>query len=285
MLQIDSYPDLIKKSFRLANKKLGFFLTTFFLIFAIAAAYSLFLAAIFVLLLFWLSKFIPIELQNILYLIIFILFLYVLLKLNAALAYLYGAIGMDHASSRSLARDAWDGGFSFFINSFSAGMLLFAGQSLVICPCFLLQTNFAFSPYLYMYENLRNKEARERSVDITKGFGKLILQRTAGYLLIGYFVLLLLLITLLIPWKIFWFGPWLFIAVIVFSFYISLVQSQFIRLIYLEALQLHDSGEEELKELNNANKNKWPVVTILLILLAVILYYGVKFSLILLSRR
>ena len=192
---------------------------------------------------------------------------------------------MENLSAKTLAKDAWKGGLPFFWNSFSTGMLLFAGQSLAICPCFLLLTNFAFSPYLYLYENITSERARERSREITKGFSLLVLQRTAVYLLLGYVVLLLFLITLLIPWKIFWFGPWLFLSVIIISFYISLVQSQFIRLVYLEALQLHESNEHEQKELNDLNRNKWKVVTILIILLAVIMYYGVKISLILLSRR
>jgi uncharacterized membrane-anchored protein len=174
----------------------------------------------------------------------------------------------------SSAKISWEKGIGFFINSFNAGVLIIFGQTLAVCPCFLLQTNFIFSPYLYVYEQLRNKEARARSRELTKGFGWVVLQRSAIFLLIGYVVLVLALLSVLAPHPLIW-----LLSTAVVAVYAGAVQSQFIRQIYLE------SKNADRALLPDHSQKSWIIPTILIVALILILYYGVKFAFLFLSIR
>lgn len=282
-----SYKVLLAASIRGANRKIGLLVGVLVLLVLFTAIYCTVILAGAGIFFYWFSKFVPLWTQNAIYILFFVLFLYALLKLNAAISLCYAELSLDQQDNSvfRLAYESWKKGWGYFYNSIYSGIFLFAGQPLAICPCFLLQTNFAFSPYLYLYEEKKGFEARARSKEITAGFGWLILQRTAVYLLIGYFMLFLLLAGLLIPWGAPWYGQWFFLAVVVLSFYASLVQSQFIRQIYLESIQIHEAGETAIAGLKNNGVKKWPAAALVSIVFAVILYYGVKVSLILLERK
>jgi hypothetical protein len=121
---------------------------------------------------------------------------------------------------------------------------------------------------------MHNHDARARSRELTKGFGWVVLQRSAIFLLIGYIVLVLMLLAILAPDPLFW-----VILVILLALYAGALQSQFIRQIYLESKNVDRS------RLAGYSQKSWVTPAILTILLILILYYGAKIAFLFLAVR
>lgn len=218
--------------------------------------------------------------REILFIVLAVVGAYAFIRWNGAIAYAYAADTIDQGNIGSVssilvsAKTAWNTGIGFFVNSFNAGVLIIFGQMLAVCPCFLLQNNFIFSPYLYVYEQMHNHDARARSRELTKGFGWIVLQRSAIFLLIGYIVLVLMLLAVLAPHPLFW-----VIIVILLALYAGALQSQFIRQIYLESKNVDRS------RLAGHSQKSWVTPTILTVVLILILYYGAKIAFLFLAVR
>ncbi len=166
-----------------------------------------------------------------------ILWLVVLgIKYDGAVGYMFASLPLE-TPSREIARTAVRRGFKFFINAINTGVLLVFGQMLLICPCFIAMDNFIFSPFLIIYEGRSGADAKERSRELASGFGYLVLYRTVSFLLIAYAFLALAIAIIFIR------AEWLALLVLALAgMYISLMQSNFIRQIYLEMLGLQSSG-------------------------------------------
>lgn len=167
--------------------------------------------------------------------------LYVLVlavKLNGALGLVLTYIsageaeGAEAAAPREIAWKGLKNSFAFFFNGLRTGVLLMFGQILIICPCFLLLSNFIYSPYLFVYENLKGESAEQRSRELSSGSRWIALNQTFIILLIAYSVLALS-IVLLVSLNLKYAG---LVALIFMSLYLGLVQSNFIRRIYINAL-------------------------------------------------
>lgn len=208
---------------------------------------------------------------------------YAVLRWNGAAAYAYAAVSQEDPAVRSrpafrkaigTAKDSWHNGLRFFWNAFQTGTVIILGQTLAVCPCFLVQSNFVFSPNLYVYENITGDAARRRSRELTAGFGWLVLRRSAGYLLIGYVVLVLLLLAILSP------HPSEFVALaLVFALFAGMLQSVFVHEIYEESKRLHETGAKM------PSGSATVAATAAGVLVIGVVYYGVKFALLLLERR
>jgi hypothetical protein len=277
---------LLKKSFSRTNKTFFRLLAVLLVLTLFLAAYALIIFCVAAFAIYGLTSFLVAHLliKQIIFGLLAVVGAYAFICWNGAIAYAYAANTMratDTVSTPNVedsifssAKISWEKGIGFFINSFNAGVLIIFGQTLAVCPCFLLQTNFIFSPYLYVYEQLRNKEARARSRELTKGFGWVVLQRSAIFLLIGYVVLVLALLSVLAPHPLIW-----LLSTAVVAVYAGAVQSQFIRQIYLE------SKNADHTLLPDHSQKSWIIPTILIVALILILYYGVKFAFLFLSIR
>jgi hypothetical protein len=276
---------LLKKSFSRTNKTFFRLLAVLLVLTLFLAVYALIIFCVAAFAIYGASSFLAAHLiiKQIIFGLLAVVGAYAFICWNGAIAYAYAANTMravDEAAPNmensvfSAAKISWEKGIGFFINSFNAGVLIIFGQTLAVCPCFLLQTNFIFTPYLYVYEQLRNKEARARSRELTKGFGWVVLQRSAVFLLIGYLVLVLALLSVLAPHPLIW-----LLITAVIAVYAGALQSQFIRQIYIE------SKNADRALLPEHSQKSWIIPTILIVALVLILYYGVKFAFLFLSIR
>ena len=273
---------LLKKSFVRTNKNLFRLLAVLLIITGFLAAYALIIFGIAALVIYGLGHFLSghgLD-RAIIFVVLAIISAYAFIRWNGAIAYAYAADTIDAENSAAphsafeSAKTAWNTGIGFFVNSFNAGVLIIFGQMLAVCPCFLLQNNFIFSPYLYVYEQMHNHDARARSRELTKGFGWVVLQRSAIFLLIGYIVLVLMLLAVLAPHPLLW-----VIVVILLALYAGALQSQFIRQIYLESKNVDRS------QLLGHSQKSWVTPAILTVLLILILYYGAKFAFLFLAAK
>jgi hypothetical protein len=273
---------LLKKSFARTNKNLLRLIVVLVIITSFLAVYAVIIFGVAALAIYGVSHFLNSHslARAILYVVLALVGAHAFIRWNGAIAYAYAADTIDPeneglpTSALISAKIAWNSGIGFFVNSFNAGALIIFGQMLAVCPCFLLQNNFIFSPYLYVYEQIHNRDARARSRELTKGFGWVVLQRSAIFLLIGYIVLVLMLLAILTPHPLLW-----VIIVIIVAVYVGALQSQFVRQIYLESKNVDRS------RLAGHSQKSWVTPTILTILLILILYYGVKIAFLFLSAR
>lgn len=243
---ISQLPVLLKKYFGLL---------VYFVLYSSLAFAIIFLSSV-----FDLERNIELAIQAAALLYIFFL----VLKINGAMGIVLAEV-VNPSVKISTAWQAWSKGFPYFVNALRCGVILFFGQMLLVCPCFLFLDNFVFSPFLFVYEALRGKEAENRSKELAKGFGWTVLNRTilllfVGYMLLfgsglilftQYYVLGIVLITLLI-------------------FYLSLVQSNIIYKTYSELLVL---GESERKE---EPAGRYKVMTLVFLMGLVIFYLIIK---------
>ncbi len=182
-------------------------------------------------------------------------------KYNGALGLILTQTATGQKDYTAMARIAAKNGLRFFIHALRAGVVLFFGQPLVACPCFLFLNNFIFSPYLYVYEGLNAEQARKRSVEMSSGIGWLVLARTVGLLGIGYAFLFLCLGLLLVHSYIIALALLAVIAV-----YFGLIQSNFIRQFYLQIKNLPESARHQQSSL------KFKTLTAISIILLLIFY-------------
>ncbi len=277
MNEITSFPQLLYRSMQQANKAWPRLILVLAIIVFFLIAYS----AILFLLLFWvqgaLLRGMPLNLEHALEGLIVVIALYAALRCNGAIAYAFAFSTTDNfavTSPWSLAKDSWNNGIGFFVNAFNAGLLIIFGQTLAICPCFLLQSNFIFTPYLYTYEGLKNTAARKRARELTSGFGWVILQRSAVFLLIGYIVVALVFAAILAP------HPIVFITLVcIIALYASGIQSQFLHEVYLESKHHHAAAHDE------PPRKMWILSAAIVAAIAIIVYYGIKFGLHLVNLR
>ncbi len=163
-------------------------------------------------------------------------FLALAVKYDGAVGYMFAALPLEK-SALAIARKSEKNGFGFFANALKTGVLLFFGEMLLICPCFAALNNFIFSPFLMVYEGKSGASAKKRSVEIASGFGYLIFYRTVSFLLITYSFLALA------TAMIFMRAAAAAIAILALaSIYLSLIQSNYVRGVYLETLQLREAG-------------------------------------------
>ncbi len=165
--------------------------------------------------------------------------LFVLLKYNGALGIMLTEIAMGRNHPRAMSRNASQRGAKFFFNAFGAGVILFFGQILLACPCFLFLDNFIFSPFLFAYEGLSWQQARQRSKELCRGLGWFILGRTLALLLIGYLLLLLSIVLFFVHFYLLAVILTLFVI-----FYLGLLQSNFIWIFYQQVLEIKDEHRE-----------------------------------------
>jgi hypothetical protein len=116
--------------------------------------------------------------------------------------------------------------------------------------------------------------ARKRSRELTEGFGGLVLRRSAGYLLIGYVVLALLVLAILSP------HPSEFVALAaVIAVFAGVVQNVFVHEVYEESKSLHESGAKP------EGGNATVAATVAAVLIIAIVYYGIRFSLLMMQKH
>jgi hypothetical protein len=161
--------------------------------------------------------------------------LWVLLKINGAVGLALAMIGAGQKDYAAIAQRAKREALPFFWNALKTGVVLFFGQILLVCPCFLFLNNFIFSPFLYVYENIKGKPAKKRSKELTAGFGWVILNRTTVILFAGY-IFLAATVYIFLSRQV-W-SAVLLTAVI--GLYLALVQSNFIRLIYEQTMEMQE---------------------------------------------
>lgn len=182
-------------------------------------------------------------------------------KYNGALGLLLTETAAGAKDFRALAARSAKRGIRFFVHAARAGVVLFFGQPLIACPCFLFLNNFIFSPYLYVYEGLDAASSRKRSVELSRGIGWLVLARTTGLLGIGYAFLFLCLTLLLLH-------SYLLALVLlaVIAVYFALVQSNFIRGFYMQVRDLPD------KQRKTSNSLKFKTLTAVSIVILLVFY-------------
>jgi hypothetical protein len=191
-----------------------------------------------------------------------IYFVWVALKANAAIGLALVLISSGEKDHAAIAKKSLKNAFVFFWNGLQTGVILFFGQMLLVCPCFIFRNNFVFSPNLYVYENLRGKAAKERSKELASGFGWIILNRTAAIILMGYFFLILA--AFVFASRSFYEGS---LIVILMLFYFALLQSNFIHEIYTQTLEMHQQGI-----VNSSGKYK--LITAFSVILLLLVYVG-----------
>ncbi|MBU6447979.1 hypothetical protein KGQ24_04045 [Patescibacteria group bacterium] len=194
-----------------------------------------------------------------------LLIVWLFVKYNGALGLVLTETAAEKKDYAGIAGRAAKNGMRFFIHAARAGVILFFGQPLIACPCFLFLNNFIFSPYLYVYEGLDAKAARKRSVELSRGIGWLVLARTTGLLGIGYAFLFLCLVLLI-------FHSYLLALALlaVIAVYFALVQSNFIRGFYLNVRDLPDSQRHE------SNTLKFKTLTVAAIIILLIFYVAFR---------
>ena len=277
MTEIKPFTELLKKSFQRANKSWPKLSGVLLIISAFFAAYAL---ALFILS-FWIQgallRGMPLRTEHILEFLVLLVGIYALLRWNGAIAYAFAVSTTDEFAGEPIfrvAKKSWKNGIGFFINSFNTGMLILFGQTLAICPCFLMQSNFIFSPYLYVYEGLKNRAARKRARELTKGFGWVVLQRSSIFLLIGYLVIAIIFLSIFAP------HPIIFITIaLLLAMYASSIQSHFLREIYLESKEHHAAAHD------SPPKRTWIISSTVVAVIVIIVYYSIKFGLHLVSLR
>jgi len=191
-------------------------------------------------------------------------FLFWFLKYNGSLGLVYTYLSQGETKVLEIVQKSVRLGWKFFANALGAGVILFFGQVLLACPCFLARNNFIFSPFLFVYENLDWKRGRERSRELSRGLAWFVLARTLGLLSIGY-VLLLVAIVFLISTQLF-----VGILLLLLIIYLGLVQSNFIRLFYIEML----SATEEQR--NKDIGSRFKVLTAISIAIFILVYVVFK---------
>lgn len=194
--------------------------------------------------------------------------LWIVIKVNGAIGMAVTLVAVDEQGAWKTAGKAYRKSAAFFRNGLNTGVILFFGQVLLVCPCFLLLNNFLFSPYLFVYEDLRGKAAKRRSKELAAGFGMLVLNRTAVLILAGYAFLLLIAILLLI--KLFWLAV---ILIFISGLYLAAIQSNYIRLVYEQVLEMHQPGNAP-----EIAPQKFKIYTAISILVLIIIYVGIKLS-------
>ncbi len=193
-----------------------------------------------------------------------IYFLFWFLKYNGGLGLVYTYLSQGETKVLEIVQKSVRLGWKFFANALGAGVILFFGQVLLACPCFLARNNFIFSPFLFVYEDLDWKRGRERSRELSRGLAWFVLARTLGLLSIGY-VLLLVAIVFLISAK-----PLVGVILFFLIFYLGLVQSNFIRIFYMEML----SATEEQRQSDMGSRFK--VLTSVSIAIFILVYVVFK---------
>lgn len=197
-------------------------------------------------------------------------FLVLAIKYDGAIGCMFAYLPVE-SSALNIAKKSVRSGYVFFANALNTGVLLLFGQILLICPCFIFLNNFIFSPFLVIYENISGKKAKERSKEIVSGFGPLILYRTASFLFIAYLFLVLSIAIFFIK------AAWLvFLVIAIAGIYLSLIQSNFVRQIYLEMLNLRKLGSLE-DGIGKKKSFELLFATVLLLLLVVLIYIIFKF--------
>jgi len=164
-------------------------------------------------------------------------FIWVLLKYDGALGLALAYISIGEKKAFEIASKSQKNGLAFFWNALMTGVLLIFGQMLLICPCFLFRSNFVFSPFLFVYENIRGLKARNRSRELAAGFGWMILNRTAAMILVGYIFLIGFAIVAILNFSVIGAA-----ILVLFALYLALVQSNYVRNLYEQALTLHGAG-------------------------------------------
>lgn len=278
MNEIASFIRLLRQGTRRANKAWP---RLFVILLVISIFFAVYGVIFFLLLLLVQGAFLrgmPLRIEQTLEVLIGLMALYSLVRWNGAIAYAFASSTVEEEFNKTsmmlTARKSWKNGIGFFLNSFNAGLLIIFGQTLAICPCFLLQSNFVFSAYLYVYEGLRNKDARKRARELTKGFGWVILQRSAVFLLIGYIVIALLFVSAFAP------HPAIFLSLfLVVALYASSIQSQFLREIYIESKHHHAAAHDV------PPRRTWIFSSAVVAAIAIIVYYSIKFGLHLASLK
>ncbi len=278
MQEIASFTTLVSQSMCRANKAWP---KLFVILLIISAFFAVYAIVVFLLLLFVqgaLLRGMPLRTEQVLEALVGVIGLYALLRYNGAVGYAFASTTVDEqffaTSTFQTARQSWKNGISFFFNSFNAGLLIVFGQTLAICPCFLIQSNFIFSAYLYVYEGLKNKQARARARELTKGFGWVILQRSAVFLLLGYVVIALLFLSVFLP------HPAIFISIaLLIALYVSSIQSQFLRAVYQESKHHHLAAHDM------PPRRTWILSSGIVAAIAIIVYYTIKYALHVTSMR
>jgi hypothetical protein len=272
MQDIAPFTILVASSIRRANKAWP---RLFMILLVLSLFFACYAIAVFLLLLFVqgaLLRGMPVRLERLLEAIIAFIGVYALLRYNGAAGYAFALSSEEDkffvTAVMQAAKQSWKNGIGFFFNSFNSGLLIVFGQTLAVCPCFLIQSNFIFSAYLYVYEGIRNKGARKRARELTKGFGWVILQRSAVFLLIGYIVIALLFLAAFAP------HARIFLSIaLVLALYASSLQSQFLREVYLESKQHYAAAHDA------PPRRTWILSSGIVALIAIIVYYSIKYGL------
>ena len=166
--------------------------------------------------------------------------IYVLIKFDGSLGMALAFIGKKRTDYWKMAQESFVGGIGFFTKALRAGVVLFFGQTLMVCPCFLFLSNFICSPYLLVYEGIKGKDAEERSVQLAKNYGWTVFASTAQLLLISYMLIFLSALLFLTSYA--WLG---IILVIFFCLFLGLLQSNFVYQTYLELQHLVGTKAKE----------------------------------------
>jgi hypothetical protein len=257
---VNTFVVTLKASVLRSNRQYKVLLKTVFFILVFLAFESLI-----PILIFAVGIYSPRNLDKVLEVIALLWFLYIVLKYNGALglALIYASI--DRKDFKQTAEESRRKGLKFFFNALRTGVLLIFGQMFMVCACFLFLSNFIFSPFLFVYENLRGKAAEQRSKEIGKGFAWLMLARTIALLFFGYGIFIL--VSLVLFTKLVLLG----ILIIFFAgLYIALIQNNFIRQTYEEVISLQDRNISPNPSL------KYKVLTIVALITVVLLYIFVK---------
>lgn len=186
-------------------------------------------------------------------------FVYLFLKYNGALSLVLTDIAMGNVGSRSIAARSVKRGMRFFSNAFGSGVVLFLGQPLLACPCFLFLNNFIFSPYLYVYEDLGWKKGRARSRELAKGLGWFVLGRTLALLALGYFFIVVAI-------ALFFLQSFVLAAVLmlVAAVYLGLVESNFIWEFYNQTMNMKMEHRIEAPNLKYKVLTSFSIVVVIL---------------------
>jgi hypothetical protein len=188
--------------------------------------------------------------------------LYVFIRYNGALAYLLAAIPQNKSVSVMTARRE---GVYFLLNAYKTGVLVLMGQMFLVCACFLVLSNFIFSPYLYIYEGLKGEAAEKRSVALARGNGWRILNWTVIILLLNYtFFVLAFLLLATVSYS------WIVVLLVIMVLYLGLLQSNFVRIIYLDLLASY--GQKETQAVAPSYK----FIVIASIIFVVLIYFILK---------
>ena len=191
--------------------------------------------------------------------------LLLIIKYDGALGLALAKISIQENGAYSIARQSARSGLAFFFNALRNGEILVFGQMVMVCACFLFQSNFIFSPFLFVYENLRGKAAKQRSVDLSKNFGWVVLRRSAYFLFIGYGLIAIWIAILFSKFVLL-----LSLLLIPVVIYVAAIQTFFVREVYLEVLNFKSA------ELHPQPSMTFKLMTVFAMVALVFLYVGIR---------